>query len=112
MENMFKISLFKYLLVALLLLVNVSQASMSSANMVRVCNGTIEECSVMKEELLMESDISRRFLAETKYLNYKALKPNQPVCGSSAGQPYSKSCLPPKSNTYTRPCYKVYRCKG
>ncbi|XP_009605720.1 protein RALF-like 32 [Nicotiana tomentosiformis] len=77
------------------------------------CNGTIAECNE-ELEILMESDISRRFLEERKkYISPGALKRDQPVCnGGGGGEPYSRSCLPPPSNPYNRGCSKYYRCRG
>lgn len=62
----------------------------------------------------MESEISRRFLAQKKYISPGALKPDQPVCnGGAAGQPYSRGsgCLPEPSNTYHRGCSRYYKCR-
>ncbi|KAL2506390.1 Protein RALF-like 32 [Abeliophyllum distichum] len=77
------------------------------------CNGSIAECNE-ELEILMESDISRRFLQEKKYISPGALKRDQPVCnGGARGEPYSGGggCVPPPSNTYNRGCQKYYRCR-
>ncbi|XP_010326858.1 protein RALF-like 32 [Solanum lycopersicum] len=78
------------------------------------CNDTIAKCNDEDMEFLMESEISKRFLAERKkYISPGALKRDQPVCnGGGSGQPYSRSCLPPPSNPYNRGCSKYYRCRG
>ncbi|KAL5702782.1 hypothetical protein ACHQM5_027953 [Ranunculus cassubicifolius] len=77
-----------------------------------LCNGTIADC-YEGEEMLMESEISRRFLAENgKRISYGSLRNDQPACGSGGrGEPYSKSCLPEKSNSGGKGCYKIYRCR-
>lgn len=77
------------------------------------CNDTIAKCNE-DLEILMESEISRRFLEERKkYISPGALKRDQPVCnGGGNGEPYSRSCLPPPSNPYNRGCSKYYRCRG
>ncbi|KAH7521609.1 hypothetical protein FEM48_Zijuj07G0051300 [Ziziphus jujuba var. spinosa] len=76
------------------------------------CNGSIAECN-KEEEILMESDISRRFL-EQKYISPGALKPDQPVCEGANGESYSNAgnCLPPSSNPHDRGCSKYYRCRS
>ncbi|XP_038723969.1 protein RALF-like 32 [Tripterygium wilfordii] len=77
-----------------------------------VCNGSIAECNE-GYEVLMESEISRRFLEGKKYISPGALKRDQPVCnGGAGGEAYSKSgCLPPSSNSYNRGCSNYYRCR-
>ncbi|CAN6580219.1 unnamed protein product [Malus baccata var. baccata] len=78
------------------------------------CNGSIAECD-NESELLMESEISRRFLQTKKYISPGALKPDQPVCkGGARGEAYSKTggCLPPPSHPYQRGCSKYYRCRS
>ncbi|XP_009343824.2 protein RALF-like 32 [Pyrus x bretschneideri] len=78
------------------------------------CNSSIVECDD-EGELLMESEISGRFLQTKKYISPGALKPDQPVCnGGGRGEAYSKTggCLPPPSNPYNRGCSKYYRCRS
>lgn len=78
------------------------------------CNGSIAECSEENEQL-MESEISRRFLAQQKSISYGALRPDHPACDSGAkGQAYSNSgdCLPPPANPPSRGCSKYYRCRS
>nr|DAD24133.1 TPA_asm: hypothetical protein HUJ06_025596 [Nelumbo nucifera] len=81
-----------------------------SSERYRQCNGSIAECSE-EEEVLMESEISRRFLAQSNSIGYGALKPNQPACGGPKGTSYSGSCLPNPSNPQNRGCSKIYRCR-
>ncbi|KAL4290174.1 hypothetical protein GQ457_14G012620 [Hibiscus cannabinus] len=78
------------------------------------CNGSIGDCDGANE-ILMESDISPRFLEEKRYISPGALKRDQPVCrGGSSGEAYSKTggCLPEPSNPYDRGCSKYYRCRS
>lgn len=77
------------------------------------CNGSIAECDP-DLEILMDSEISRRFLEEKRYISVGALRRDQPVCnGGGRGEPYSRSegCLPPQSNPYNRGCSAYYRCR-
>lgn len=78
------------------------------------CNSSISECRE-KEELLMESEISRRFLEQRRYISVGALKRDKPVCDAGAGgESYTQSggCLPPPSNPVSRGCSKYYRCRS
>ncbi|XWS35195.1 hypothetical protein CRYUN_Cryun21dG0105300 [Craigia yunnanensis] len=97
---------------SLLCLSNSALSPVSDAFM--PCNGLIGECNEANE-MLMESEISRRFLGQKKYISPGALKRDQPVCnGGSGGEAYSKSggCLPQPSNPYHRGCSKYYRCRS
>ena len=76
----------------------------------RQCDGSMEECGDIDEELVMESESSRRIL-QANIINYGAIRRDLPACGGSGGKPYSISCLPPSSNRYTRGCSKIYRCR-
>ncbi|XP_041001638.1 protein RALF-like 32 [Juglans microcarpa x Juglans regia] len=101
------------LVLGLLHLIN-SAASPASGYGYTPCNGSIAECNEEEDEQLMESETSRRFLAEQKRISYGVLNPNQPVCnGGSRGQAYSKNggCLPLPSNPPSRGCSKYYRCR-
>ncbi|XP_061373046.1 protein RALF-like 32 [Gastrolobium bilobum] len=78
------------------------------------CNGSIAECNE-EDEMLMESEISRRFLEQKRYISDGALKRDKPVCnGGATGEAYSKTggCLPPPANPYNRGCSKYYRCRS
>lgn len=101
-----------FLLLLLLLLPQdlrlVQAFSMSS------CNGSIAECDSEKE-MLMESEISRRFLAQQKkYIAIGALRKDRPACDGSSGRPYTKSgsCASSPANPYNRGCSKTYRCRS
>ncbi|KAL7177149.1 hypothetical protein ACSBR2_030480 [Camellia fascicularis] len=75
------------------------------------CNGSMAECHA-DMEMLMESEVSRRFLETTNHITYGALKQDQPACNSGkSGEAYSKSCLPKESNPESRGCSEYYRCR-
>ena len=87
---------------------------LSYTNHASTCNGSIAECN-QEDELLMESEISRRFLEQKKYISNGALQRDKPVCnGGGSGEAYSNSggCLPPPSNPHNRGCSKYYRCRS
>ncbi|KAJ7957263.1 Rapid ALkalinization Factor [Quillaja saponaria] len=91
-----------------------SNSVLSWMSHAQTCNGSIAECNE-ENELLMESEISRRFLEQKRYISPGALKRDQPVCrGGASGEAYSKAggCLPPQSNPATRGCSKYYRCRS
>ncbi|XVE84665.1 hypothetical protein DITRI_Ditri17bG0031400 [Diplodiscus trichospermus] len=86
---------------------------LSNSGLPPPCNGSIGECNEANE-MLMVSEISRRFLEQKKYISPGALKRDEPVCnGGSGGEAYSKTegCLPQPSNPYSRGCSKYYRCR-
>ncbi|KAK9159856.1 hypothetical protein Syun_006197 [Stephania yunnanensis] len=69
------------------------------------CNGSIAECNE-EHEMLMESEISHRLLAESqKTISYDVLKGDNAACGG-------KSCSGAQANKiYPRPCYKYKQCR-
>uniref|UniRef100_A0A2P2NM63 Protein RALF-like 32 n=1 Tax=Rhizophora mucronata TaxID=61149 RepID=A0A2P2NM63_RHIMU len=78
----------------------------------QVCNASIAECNE-EYEVLMATEISRRFLEHRKYISPGVLHRDQPVCsGGKRGQSYSSGCLPPKSNPGGRGCSRIYRCRS
>ncbi|KAF3958181.1 hypothetical protein CMV_016889 [Castanea mollissima] len=68
------------------------------------CDATIAECNG-DEELLMESEVSRRILADGKS-TYNGLKPEKPFCNA---QLFS-NCIE-AINMKTRPCTMYNRCQ-
>lgn len=63
---------------------------------------------------MLESEITRRYLEDKRYISAGALKRDQPACdGGDKGQAYTKSgsCTPPQSNPYNRGCSKYYKCE-
>lgn len=77
-------------------------------------NGTIEDCHEEEEMMMMESEMSRRIMAEQrKFISPGALRRDKPVCnGGGGGEAYSGGCLPPPSNPQTRGCSRYYRCRS
>ncbi|XP_010909302.1 protein RALF-like 33 [Elaeis guineensis] len=75
-----------------------------------MCNVSIVECQVL-EEFLLDSEMNRRFLAQSSGIGYGSLNPDRPVCEPGRGQPYGR-CLPPKSNPPHRGCEGIYHCRG
>ncbi|KAJ9173871.1 hypothetical protein P3X46_016964 [Hevea brasiliensis] len=111
MEQKYSVFPFSFHIIILSLLLFLCNNRVSSSSAVR-CNGSIAECSE-DYELLMESEISGRILAQKKYISPGALKRDKPVCnGGGSGQSYSSSCLPSSSNSQTRGCSKYYRCRS
>ena len=109
---MISLQFYNYLLVIGLLYLSTG-SSLIEGNAYTPCNGSIAECDE-EGEMLMESEISRRILAQ-KYISPGALKPDQPVCnGGGRGEAYSRSggCLPKESNPPNRGCEKFYRCRN
>ncbi|XP_044500684.1 protein RALF-like 32 [Mangifera indica] len=79
------------------------------------CDGSMAKCGeIGEEEFSMESESTQRIVGEVpKYISPGALRGDLPACGKTArGDPYSKTCLPPRSNSYQRGCSKYYRCRG
>lgn len=74
------------------------------------CDGSMEECVEIDEEVVMESESSKRILQANR-ISYGAISRDFPACGGSGGMPYSTSCLPLSSNPYNRGCSKIYRCR-
>ncbi|KAG2263837.1 hypothetical protein Bca52824_070916 [Brassica carinata] len=48
------------------------------------CTGSIAECSTATAEFEMDSEISRRILATTRYISYGALRRNTVPCSAAA----------------------------
>ncbi|EXB73698.1 hypothetical protein L484_026861 [Morus notabilis] len=107
------VSLQFYNYILILSLLYFSSASLIKGYTYTPCNGSIADCDV-EGEMLMESEISRRVLAQRKYITPGALKPDQPVCKGAKGEAYSKAgdCLPEQSNPPDRGCQKYYRCRS
>ncbi|KAI8024945.1 Protein RALF-like 32 [Camellia lanceoleosa] len=63
-------------------------------------------------EILIESEVSQRFLEKMNHITYGVLKKDQPACNSGkSGKAYSKSCLPKESNPDSRGCSEYYKCR-
>ncbi|KAI4295183.1 hypothetical protein MLD38_040563 [Melastoma candidum] len=63
------------------------------------------------EEFLMDSEISRRILATTRYISYGALQRDTVPCSRRGASYYN--CKPGASgNPYSRGCSAITRCRG
>ncbi|KAK4282480.1 hypothetical protein QN277_013853 [Acacia crassicarpa] len=72
------------------------------------CESSIEEC--MEMEMEMEMDMSRRILATSQYISYKALQRNTVPCSQRGASYYN--CKPgAQANPYTRGCATITRCR-
>ncbi|KAL6190980.1 hypothetical protein ACLB2K_037374 [Fragaria x ananassa] len=61
-------------------------------------------------ELQMDSEISRRILATSKYISYGALRRNSVPCSRRGASYYN--CRPgAQANPYSRGCSKITRCR-
>ncbi|KAJ4842292.1 hypothetical protein Tsubulata_028858 [Turnera subulata] len=78
------------------------------------CKGSVAECMAEQgeeEEFGMESEISRRILATTKYISYGALQRNNVPCSRRGASYYN--CRPGgQANPYSRGCNAITRCRG
>ncbi|XP_024022186.1 protein RALF-like 33 [Morus notabilis] len=73
------------------------------------CDGSIAEC--LEEEFEMDSEISRRILATTKYISYGALQRNTVPC-SRRGASYYNCKTGAQANPYNRGCSAITRCRS
>ncbi|MCL7037700.1 hypothetical protein MKW94_016635 [Papaver nudicaule] len=72
-------------------------------------DGTIGES--LEEEFLLDSEISRRILATTKYISYGSLKKNNVPCSRRGASYYN--CKPgAQANPYQRGCSKMSKCRS
>ncbi|XP_028771231.1 rapid alkalinization factor-like [Neltuma alba] len=72
------------------------------------CEGSIEEC--MGEGGTMEMEMSRRILATSQYISYRALQRNTVPCSQKGASYYN--CQPgAAANPYTRGCAAITRCR-
>ncbi|KAI3920528.1 hypothetical protein MKX01_000867 [Papaver californicum] len=74
------------------------------------CDGSIGECQ-LENEFEMDSEISRRILATTKYVSYESLKKNTTPC-SKRGASYYNCKDGAQANSYNRGCSKLSKCKS
>ena len=74
------------------------------------CKGSIAEC-LSGEEFELDSEISRRILATTKYISYGALQRNTVPCSRRGASYYN--CQPgAQANPYNRGCSKITQCRS
>ncbi|KAJ4900113.1 Protein RALF-like 33 [Raphanus sativus] len=75
------------------------------------CTGSIAECSTATgSEFEMDSEISRRILATTRYISYGALRRNTVPC-SRRGASYYNCRRGAQANPYSRGCSAITRCR-
>ncbi|XP_012482113.1 protein RALF-like 33 [Gossypium raimondii] len=82
------------------------------------CSGSIAECLMLSgegfsdfdAEFAMDSEISRRILARTRYISYGALRRNTVPCSRRGASYYN--CRPgAQANPYSRGCSRITRCR-
>ncbi|KAI3881436.1 hypothetical protein MKX03_009504 [Papaver bracteatum] len=73
------------------------------------CEGsTVGDC---ENEFEMDSEISRRILATTKYISYESLKKNSVPCSQKGASYYN--CKPgAQANPYNRGCSAITKCRS
>ncbi|XP_010464074.1 PREDICTED: protein RALF-like 22 [Camelina sativa] len=74
------------------------------------CKGSIAECIAEEEEMEFDSDISRRILAQKKYVSYGAMRKNSVPC-SRRGASYYNCQRGAQANPYRRGCSAITRCR-
>ncbi|KAI3926138.1 hypothetical protein MKW98_028274 [Papaver atlanticum] len=111
------ITLLSTLLIILLLQPVFIGAAKFTKNSRKNCSdslSSIGECNE-EEEMLMDSEVSRRFLAEVNGISYKAIrKGDAPTCGSGEHTPYDGKCSTPiaANKRHDRGCSPVYHCRS
>ncbi|KAL6964748.1 hypothetical protein U1Q18_052459 [Sarracenia purpurea var. burkii] len=76
------------------------------------CHGTIADCLADgDEEFGLDSEVSRRILATTKYISYAALQRNSVPC-SRRGASYYNCRAGAQANPYSRGCNAITRCRS
>lgn len=107
-----------FLFSALLLLSVISASFIGSAAVLELevlgdlykqrCEGLIGECFA-EDEMQMDSEINRRFLAGRTYISYGALRANSVPC-SKRGSSYYNCRSTSQANPYKRSCTQITRC--
>ncbi|KAF2544095.1 hypothetical protein F2Q68_00033175 [Brassica cretica] len=81
-----------------------------SSSLFSGCEGSIAECIAEEEEMEFDSDISRRILAQKKYVSYGAMRKNSVPC-SRRGASYYNCQRGAQANPYRRGCSTITRCR-
>ncbi|XP_033147642.1 protein RALF-like 22 [Brassica rapa] len=81
-----------------------------SSSLFSGCEGSIAECIAEEEEMEFDSDISRRILAQKKYVSYGAMRKNSVPC-SRRGASYYNCQRGAQANPYSRGCSTITRCR-
>lgn len=82
----------------------------SSSSLFSGCKGSIAECIAEEEEMEFDSEISRRILAQKKYISYGAMRKNSVPC-SRRGASYYNCQRGAQANPYRRGCSQITRCR-
>ncbi|MCL7039351.1 hypothetical protein MKW94_004606 [Papaver nudicaule] len=103
------------LLLLQLVVIDASSAEFTKNSRINCSDSSslLAECNE-EEEMLMESEVSRRFLAEVEnFISYRSVrKSDSPACGGAGEhKPYGGKCTPHAANKYDRSCEKVYKCR-
>ncbi|KAL0744343.1 hypothetical protein Bca4012_085856 [Brassica carinata] len=81
-----------------------------SSSLFSGCKGSIAECIAEEEEMEFDSEISRRMLAQRKYVSYGAMRKNSVPC-SRRGASYYNCQRGAQANPYRRGCSTITRCR-
>ncbi|KAF8391330.1 hypothetical protein HHK36_023634 [Tetracentron sinense] len=74
------------------------------------CNGLVGECIDGDDEMMMESEVSRRTLAQRRrFISYGALKKNNVPC-NRRGHSYYNCVRSGRANPYRRGCSSITHC--
>ncbi|KAI3953119.1 hypothetical protein MKW98_020314 [Papaver atlanticum] len=88
--------------------VSTTTSRSSSSSKLSRCQGSmVGDC----ENDEMDSEISRRILATTKYISYESIKKNSVPCSLKGASYYN--CKPgAQANPYTRGCSAITKCRS
>ncbi|KAI3975450.1 hypothetical protein MKX01_007659 [Papaver californicum] len=83
----------------------------NSRNKCSDSSSLIGECNE-EVEMLMDSEVSRRFLAAQRHISYDAVAKDAP-CSGGPGKPYAAKCPDPKkaNDKNMRPCHRIFKCR-
>ncbi|CAH8361626.1 unnamed protein product [Eruca vesicaria subsp. sativa] len=81
-----------------------------SSSLFSGCKGSIAECIAEEEEMEFDSEITRRMLAQKKYVSYGAMRKNSVPC-SRRGASYYNCQRGAQANPYSRGCSTITRCR-
>ncbi|KAA8515238.1 hypothetical protein F0562_018532 [Nyssa sinensis] len=83
--------------------------SLRSRGRAAACNGRVGDCINEAEEMMMDSEVSRRVLAGQRFVSYGALKANNVPC-NRRGQSYYNCNQRGRANPYKRGCSYITKC--
>ena len=76
---------------------------------IATCNGRVGDCIDEAEEMMLDSEASRRVLAQTRYISYDALRRGNIPC-SRRGSSYYNCGSHQKINPYSGGCTRITNC--